>query len=353
MIHIYDEDFNRKVEDTFHEAYMTHTSTSPSYQILASLDIARRQVELEGFELVQKSAELAMTLRAKITDHPLLQRYFSILATKDLIPKNYRSSGIEQYYDPDSGWSRLEKAWQVDEFVLDPTHITLYTGAAGIDGDTFKNRYLMDQFGIQINKTSRNSVLFMTNIGTTRSAVAYLISVLLKIAGQLELEELAYNPSEQALHRQQIKSLTKDLPPLPDFSYFHQRFRPNPATPEGDIRAAYFMAYDEALCEFLKLDGTIEQALKAGREIVSTSFIIPYPPGFPILVPGQVVSPEILAFLKALDVKEIHGYRPELGLRVFTEAALGDAPDSPAAANGKSAKAAAKSDGKIVEKVTK
>jgi arginine decarboxylase len=36
MIHIYDEDFNRKVEDTFHEAHMTHTSTSPSYQILAS-----------------------------------------------------------------------------------------------------------------------------------------------------------------------------------------------------------------------------------------------------------------------------------------------------------------------------
>jgi arginine decarboxylase len=30
----------------------------------------------------------------------------------------------------------------------------------------------------------------------------------------------------------------------------------------------------------------------------------------------------ILDFLQALDVKEIHGYRPELGLRIFTEAAL-------------------------------
>ena len=39
-------------------------------------------------------------------------------------------------------------------------------------------------------------------------------------------------------------------------------------------------------------------------------------------MPGQVISEEILAFLQALDVTEIHGYRPELGLVVFTEEAL-------------------------------
>ena len=59
-----------------------------------------------------------------------------------------------------------------------------------------------------------------------------------------------------------------------------------------------------------------------GEELVSTSFIIPYPPGFPILVPGQVISPEILSFMRALDVSEIHGFRADLGLRVFTKEAL-------------------------------
>ena len=34
------------------------------------------------------------------------------------------------------------------------------------------------------------------------------------------------------------------------------------------------------------------------------------------------MSPEILAFMRKLDVKEVHGYRPELGLAVFTDAAL-------------------------------
>jgi arginine decarboxylase len=39
-------------------------------------------------------------------------------------------------------------------------------------------------------------------------------------------------------------------------------------------------------------------------------------------VPGQVVSEAILEFLLALDVKEIHGYREELGLKVFKQSAL-------------------------------
>jgi len=56
--------------------------------------------------------------------------------------------------------------------------------------------------------------------------------------------------------------------------------------------------------------------------MVSATFVTPYPPGFPILVPGQIISREILQFMRALDGKEIHGYRPELGLRVFTEKVL-------------------------------
>ena len=66
--------------------------------------------------------------------------------------------------------------------------------------------------------------------------------------------------------------------------------------------------------------------LDAGQEMVSASFIIPYPPGFPILVPGQVISREILQFMRALDVSEIHGYRADLGLRVFTPEALAALP---------------------------
>ena len=91
---------------------------------------------------------------------------------------------------------------------------------------------------------------------------------------------------------------------------------------EGDLRAAFYGAYTEEDCEYLKLDGTVTRALDEGREVVAATFITPYPPGFPVLVPGQVISREILEYLRALDVKEIHGYDPVHGLRVFTEDAL-------------------------------
>ena len=180
----------------------------------------------------------------------------------------------------------------------------------------------MDKYGIQINKTSRNTVLFMTNIGTTRSSLAYLIEVLVGIAR--ELDDLLDDASamERRAFERRVQSLMVDLPPLPDFSRFHDAFRAGPETPEGDIRAAFFLAYDEDNCDYLELDGSVNAVLESGREVVSASFIIPYPPGFPILVPGQVISAEILAFMRALDVSEIHGYRPDLGLRVFTGEAL-------------------------------
>ncbi|MCB1724773.1 MAG: ornithine decarboxylase [Gammaproteobacteria bacterium] len=327
MIHVYDQDFRQKVEAPFHEAYMTHTSTSPNYQILASLDIGRRQVELEGYEMVNKQVELALTLREQIKNQPLLKKYFSILTTKELVPEEYRPSGIETYYDPELGWCRMEDAWLYDrdEFVIDPSRVTLFLGRTGIDGDTFKNEYLMDKYGIQINKTSRNTVLFMTNIGTSRSSIAYLIEGLMSIARELDWQREENSAMENRILTRRINSLTHDLPPLPDFSAFHPVFSRSVSgdTPEGDIRTAYFMGQNDSLCEHLRIDnGELQRKMSDGRVLVSTTFVIPYPPGFPILVPGQVISKDILDFMLALDVKEIHGYRPALGLSVFSEEAL-------------------------------
>ena len=319
MIHVNDQDFKGEVEQAFHEAYMTHTSTSPNYQIIASLDVGRRQVELEGFEFVQRQVEAAMSIRRAIATHPALKKYFKLLTAGDMIPEEHRESGITSYYDPEQGWNDIWECWAQDEFVLDATRVTLAVGGTGWDGDTFKTKILMDKYGIQINKTSRNTVLFMTNIGTTRSSVAYLIEVLVQVAQ--ELDDLLDDASkmEKLGFDRRVKNLMEDLPPLPDFSRFHDAFKSSAETPEGNIREAFFLSYDENKCDYMDICGS-----NAGLngDVVSASFIIPYPPGFPILVPGQVVSDEILAFMRALDVNEIHGYRPDLGLRIFTEEAL-------------------------------
>jgi hypothetical protein len=87
------------------------------------------------------------------------------------------------------------------------------------------------------------------------------------------------------------------------------------------MRSAFYAGYEESDREHVLL-GAAGRRLAEGKTLVSTTFVVPYPPGFPVLVPGQVISKEILYFLAQLDVKEIHGYNPDLGLSVFTEAAI-------------------------------
>jgi arginine decarboxylase len=323
MIHVFDEDFEQKAVDSFHEAFMTHTSTSPNYQIVASMDAGRRQVELEGFEMVEQTIGLAMTLRQRISEHPGISRFFTVLRPKDMIPPEHRASGTQFYYDSERGWGSLDEAYQQDEFTLDPTRVTLYIGATGMDGDTFRH-LLMDKYDIQINKTSRNTVLFMPNIGTTRGDIAYLVDVLAEIAHDIADRLSVESSSGLSRHMSRVDALV-DGPPLPNFSRFHPALKPDASpTAEGDLRRAYCLAYDDGNIDLMTLDTKLLETIKSGHEYVSAAFVTPYPPGFPVLVPGQVISQEIIEYLLELDVKEIHGYDPLKGLRVFSEHALAD-----------------------------
>src|SRR5207342_3330857 len=78
MLLVKDIDF-RGVEAQFHEAIFTHASTSPNQQLIASLDVARRQMELEGYGLVANAIEIALDIRREINAHPLISKYFKVL----------------------------------------------------------------------------------------------------------------------------------------------------------------------------------------------------------------------------------------------------------------------------------
>ena len=318
MMLVWDEDFH-KVEGTFQEAFLAHTSTSPNLQILASLDVARRQMELEGYELTMRMTELALKLRREINSHPLISKYFHVATPEEMVPAEFRASGIKDYGPPNSSWKDVIEAWDQDEFALDPTRLTLICGAAGFDGTQFKGM-LAERFDIQINKTSRNSILIQTNINNTRSDAALLIKVLAELSREIETRLDQGGPAEHEAFAARVKSLMMDVPDLPNFSRFHDSFRENPkgVSNEGHMRPAFFMAYDEANCEFVKLASKdIDSRLKSGPPLVSANFVIPYPPGFPIMVPGQVITEETITFMRKLDVKEIHGYQAALGLKLL------------------------------------
>jgi arginine decarboxylase len=323
IVVVADQDFHA-IEPMFKEAYFTHTSTSPNLQIIATLDLARRQMELEGYELVQRAIQLATELRREINQHPLVSKYFRAATPAEMIPAEYRKSGYADYGDP--GWSmtRTLQALDTDEFFLDPTRITLLCGDAGFDGSQFKGTLATD-YDIQINKTSRNSVLVQVNINNTRSDVAHLVKALADIARGIDKRLAEGGAAEQALFAARVKSLVSDVPDLPDFSRFHDAFRENPQSTsnEGDMRSAFYMAADPDGCEYVKLNGKeIDERIANGPELVSAKFVIPYPPGFPILVPGQVITDATVTFMRKLDVKEIHGYNAQRGLEVIRSDAL-------------------------------
>ncbi len=318
MLLVKDVDFHT-VEAQFREAVFTHASTSPNQQLIASLEVARRQMELEGYGLVMNAIEIALRIREAINTHPLISRYFRVLGADDMIPSEYRQSGFKDYLAPGTTWAHVVHAMREDEFYLDPTRMTLVCGTAGFDGTQFKG-LLASEYDIQLNKTSRNSVLLQSNINNTRSDVAQLIRVLVEIARGIESRLASGGEAERAAFEARVKSLMTDVPDLPNFSRFHDVFRGDAGknTPEGDMRSAFFGAYDPSLCEYVPLFGAeCDRRLKEGPEMVSANFVIPYPPGFPIMVPGQVLTQETIDFMRKLDVKEIHGFEKAKGLKLL------------------------------------
>ncbi|HET7106991.1 MAG TPA: hypothetical protein VFI38_09285 [Candidatus Acidoferrum sp.] len=323
MVLVKDPDYHT-VEEQFHEAIFTHASTSPNLQIIASLDVARRQMELEGYELVNRAIQLALDLRREVNSHPLVSKYFRILGADEMIPAEFRNSGFVDYLTQGANWATAVKAFNEDEFALDVTRLTLVCGAAGFDGTQFKN-LLAAEYDIQLNKTSRNSVLLQTNINNTRSDIAQLIKVLVQISQGIEKKLTDGGAAAKQAFAGRVKSLMTDVPDLPNFSSFFNHFREDPSsiTSEGDMRAAFFSAYREKQCEHLKLfSPEIDKRLKEGPELVSANFVIPYPPGFPIMVPGQVIDAQTIEFMRKLDVKEIHGFSATLGLKLLNPAFL-------------------------------
>jgi arginine/lysine/ornithine decarboxylase len=146
-----------------------HASTSPNQQIIASLDVARRQMELEGYELVMQAIQLAIEIRVAVNTHPLVSKYFRVLGRREhgagRVPAVRASRATPKAAPP----GRMRRsAFREDEFILDPTRMSLMCGTAGYDGTQFKN-LLANEYEIQLNKTSRNSCCCRPT-STTRAA---------------------------------------------------------------------------------------------------------------------------------------------------------------------------------------
>src|SRR6185437_8408178 len=124
MLFVKDVEFH-SVEAQFHEAVFTHASTSPNQQLIASLDVARRQMELEGYGLVANAIEIAFAIRRAVAANPLISKYFSVLGADKMVPAAFRKSGFSDYLNEGINWGQVLHSLKEDEFCLDPTRLTL------------------------------------------------------------------------------------------------------------------------------------------------------------------------------------------------------------------------------------
>jgi arginine decarboxylase len=248
MIHVNDPGFR---EHLFRENFNMHTSTSPQYGLIASLDVARKQAVMEGYKLLSRTLDLANEVKALINS----TKVFRVLELEDLLPEAVRHDGIK----------------------LDPTKVTIDISGCGYTVEDLQ-KALFERFNIQVEKSTFNTLTLLLTIGTTRSKVSRLYDALMRIA------------REGHAPRRLVQT-----PEIPAFTKL--RFLPRDAYYCGGELVPVF---DERERVNRKL---------AGR--IAADQIVPYPPGIPVLVPGQLITKNIVEYLGALlhshKRMEMHG----------------------------------------------
>jgi arginine decarboxylase len=248
MIHVNDPGFN---EHIFRENFNMHTSTSPQYSMIASLDVARKQAIMEGYKLLARTLALSKELRQQINSSGV----FRVLELEDLLPDEVRHDNIQ----------------------LDPTKVTVDISECGYTVDELQSE-LFERYNIQVEKSTFNTLSLLLTIGTTRSKVSRLYDALMRIARE--------GRSPRRLYR---------TPEIPGFTTL--KYLPRDA----------FYCGGETL-PVLDEQDKINNGL-AGK--VAADQITPYPPGIPVLVPGQVITADIIIYLAGLMRShkrvELHG----------------------------------------------
>lgn len=204
-------------------------TTSPSYILMASLDCARRQIALNGKELLDKTIELSNYARNEINKIP--------------------------------GFYCFGKEILGNEGVcaLDPTKITITCRDLGITGYDL-DMILSNKYYIQVELSDLYNILAVGSFGDTKESIDSLINALKEI-------------SKEYYGRGNKKSDFIDIPAIPPRIKIPREAFNSPKTP---------------------------MLLKESIGMVSGEFLMAYPPGIPILCPGEQITTEIIDYVQKL-----------------------------------------------------
>jgi len=302
----------------FNESYLMHTSTSPQYAIIASCDVAAAMMEPPGGRaLVEESLLEALDFRRAMrkveAEFGADDWWFQVWGpdrlaeegvgeAKDWVLNRRRDDGFEHATERDwHGFGDMAPGFNM----LDPIKATIVTPGLNLDGSfgetgipaSIVTKFLAEH-GVVVEKTGLYSFFIMFTIGITKGRWNTLLTALQQFkddyeknqpmwrimpefcAKQPRYEQMGLRDLCQHVHAQYAKHDIARLTTEMYLSDLTPAMKPTDAFAHIAQRTTERVAIDE-------LEGRI-----------TTSLVTPYPPGIPLLIPGEVFNRKIVDYLK-------------------------------------------------------
>ena len=314
MIHVMDHkgDF---CHNRFNEAFMMHSSTSPQYGIIASLDVATKMMEGNFGRIATQSAiEEANIFRKKMvqTSKELADQndwWFKVWQPPLILGQEFGLFNDQALntdpacwvLKPDDHWHGFEKIAD-DYAMLDPIKVTVLTpGMGGRDKMAGRgipapivSKFLMDR-GIVAEKTGFYSFLFLFSIGITNGKSGTLLAELFEFKKAYDENLPLADVFPELAHRypagMTIRSLSREMHLFLNARKHAELSRLVYADfPEQNMTPA--SAYRELVAANVRPFTITELDNKTAAVMV-----VPYPPGIPVIMPGEKFNPLLVGYL--------------------------------------------------------
>jgi len=307
QILVQDSEARKLDRDCFNEAYMMHTSTSPQYAIIASCDVAAAMMEPPGgTALVEESIAEALDFRRamrKVDEEWGADWWFKVWGP-DYLAEEGMASRADWMLCADDRWhgfGNLAPGFNM----LDPIKATIITPGLDVGGDfadsgipaAIVTKYLAEN-GVVVEKTGLYSFFIMFTIGITKGRWNTMVTELQQFKDDYDKNQPLWRvlPEFVAKHARYEKIGLRDL-----CDHIHGIYKINDV---ARLTTEMYLSNMEPAMKpsdaFAKMaHGEIDRVSIDELEGRITSVLLtPYPPGIPLLIPGERFNKTIVDYLK-------------------------------------------------------
>ncbi|GLT22568.1 ornithine decarboxylase [Zoogloea oryzae] len=293
--------------DVFNEAYLMHTSTSPQYAIIASCDVAAAMMEEPGgTALVEESIAEALDFRRamrKVDEEWGADWWFKVWGPDDLSEEGIeeREAWMLKPGDRWHGFGNLAEGFNM----LDPIKATIITPGLDVDGEfaergipaAIVTKYLAEH-GVIVEKCGLYSFFIMFTIGITKGRWNSMVTELQQFKDDYDKNQPLWKVLPEFVQKNPryervgLRDLCRDI---------HAVYRANDVA-----RLTTEMYLSDMIPAMKPADAFAKMAHRNIERVaidelegrVTSVLLTPYPPGIPLLIPGERFNKTVVRYLQ-------------------------------------------------------